>query len=87
MYEALTKAYNEQNAKENERNKGKVFSYSLLDHKSFCKIKEGKCCNVIRDYNPCFDYEIISFTDIETGEEYSVCQFFVKLKEVEHGIY
>lgn len=85
MYEALTKAYNEHNAKENERNKDKVFSYSLLDHKSFCEIQRGQCCNVIRHYNPCFDYEIISFTDIETGEEYSVCQFFVKLKEVEHN--
>ena len=47
MYEALTKAYNERNAKENKRNKDKVFSYSLLDHKSFCKIKGGKCCNVL----------------------------------------
>lgn len=83
MYEELTKAYNEQNAKENKRNKNKIFSYSLLDH-NFCKIiKEGKCRNVIRDYDPCFDYEFISFTDIETGEKYSVCQFFVKLKEVE----
>lgn len=41
MYEALTKAYNEQNAKENERNKGKVFSYSLLDIRPFVKLKKG----------------------------------------------
>lgn len=82
MYEALTEAYNEQTAKENERNKGKVFSYSLLDQ-NFCKIKGGKCCNVIRHYNPCFDYEIISFNDVDTGEKYSVCQFYVKLKEIE----
>lgn len=41
MYEELTKAYNEQNAKENKRNKNKIFSYSLLDHKSFAKLKEG----------------------------------------------
>lgn len=85
MYEALTKAYNEQNAKENERNKDKVFSYSLLNHNNFREVQKGRCRNVVKHYDPCFDYVIIRFTDIETGEKYSVCQFYVKLKEVEHN--
>lgn len=81
MYEALTSVYNERNAAANRENKEKIFSYTLLD-KDFQKVQEGRCCNVSHRYDPCYDYNVVTFTDIDTGKTFSKCQFYVKLKEV-----
>lgn len=81
MYEAITNAYDENNAIRNREDKGKVYQYSILD-KDFHKVQEGRCCNVFRRYDPCYDYNIVTFTDIDTGKTFSRCQFYVELKEV-----
>ena len=81
MYEAMTASYHEANTRDNERSKEKTFFYSLLD-RGFKEIQNGVCRDVKKRYDPCFDFNIISFTDIGTGKRYSVCQFYVKLKEI-----
>ena len=81
MYESMINAYYENNAIRNQKNKGKIYQYSMLDE-DFQKIKEGQCSNVSYRYDPCYDYNIVTFTDVNTGEAFSRCQFYVGLKEV-----
>ena len=82
MYEALTEAYNEANAKANEQNKEKIFSYVLLNADFNETNKKGFCRDVQKRYDYIQDFNVISFTDIETNERYSVCQFYIELEAV-----
>ena len=70
------------NAVLNKRNQGILYKYVILD-KNFSETeKEGTCKNLKSYYNPCYDYNILSFEDITTGKRYSVCQFYVKLEKL-----
>lgn len=81
MYEKMTAAYHESNAYANSINKEKVFEYTILD-RSFHEVEKGFCTNVQRRYDPCYDWNWVSFTDINTNKTHSICQFYVKMKEV-----
>ena len=81
MYEAMTSAYNSGNARDNNRNEGKRFKYTLLD-KGFKPTSSGICTDVIKRYDPCFDFNIVSFTDTESGKRFSVCQFYIKMQSI-----
>ena len=81
MYEAITSAYHESNAMCNRANREKVYSYSILDE-DFQTIEKGKCKNVSYSYDPCYDYNVVSFTDVNTEKRFSICQFYIKLQEI-----
>lgn len=81
MYEAITSAYHESNAICNRANREKVYSYSILDE-DFQTIEKGKCKNVSYRYDPCYDYNVVSFTDVSTEKRFSICQFYIKLQEI-----
>ena len=81
MYEAMTRAYYENNAICNRANREKVYNYFILD-KDFQTIEKGKCKNVSYRYDPCYDYNVVSFTDISTEKQFSICQFYIKLQEI-----
>ena len=81
MYEAMTRAYHESNAICNHANGEKVYNYSILDE-DFQTIEKGKCKNVTYRYDPCYDYNVVSFTDVSTEKRFSICQFYIKLQEI-----
>ena len=82
MYEALTASYNQSNKKTNEVIKEKLFSYVVLD-KNFNETEDkGICKNVSYTYNPCYDYEVVRYTDVKDNKIYSTCQFYIKLKSI-----
>ena len=78
----MTNAYNESNARVNSDNANKTFRYTLLD-KDFNIKAKGMCKDVIFRYDSCYDYNIITFTDVETGKRSSICQFYIELHQVD----
>jgi hypothetical protein len=82
MYEMITASYNEANARSNQTNKDKLFKYALKDA-HFCVVETGMCKDVSRRYDPCFDDNYVSFTDIKTGKRYCRSQFDVDIEEVD----
>lgn len=82
MYEALTNAYNEANEKSNKRNACIIYHYVLLDANFNETENKGICKNVTFRYDPCSDFNIITFVDVETGKNFSRCQFYVNLTKV-----
>ncbi len=81
MYEKMTASYHEANARANSTNEEKVFEYTILD-KDFREVETGFCTNVQRRYDPCYDFNWVSFTDINTRKTRCICQFYVQMKEV-----
>ena len=80
MYELMTNTYYQSNNYYNRVNKEKIYKYSI--YKDFQVVREGKCCNVSYRYHPSYDYNIVQFTDIDTGNVYSQCEFNINLKEI-----
>ena len=81
MYEAITRAYDEGNAITNRVIREKIYNYSILN-RDFQTSKKGKCKDVSYRYNPCYDYSIVSFTDVDTEKQFVICQFYVELQEI-----
>lgn len=73
----------EANAKADKETKDKVYMYVMLDSHFNKTDKKGRCHIINRYYDPCMDYNIISFEDIDTGIKYRKCQFYVEFREVE----
>jgi hypothetical protein len=81
MYQLMTASYDEANARANSTNANKVFAYTILD-KDFHEVESGFCTDVRRHYDPCYDCNEVSFTDIDTHQVRCVQQFYVRMKEV-----
>lgn len=81
MYEAMIKSHMENNAIANKENETKLYRYTLLG-KDFSEIRKGKCKHVSFNYDVCYDYNVVTFTDIDTGEKMSRCQFYLDLEEI-----
>ena len=80
MYEKMTASYCEANARANGTNEGKVFEYTILD-KDFREVETGLCINVQHRYDTCYDFNWVSFTDINTHKTRRICQFYVQMRE------
>lgn len=66
------------NARSDARTKDTIYQYVILDGDFNPTNKTGKCYITNRYYHPCMDYNIISFVDIDSGEKFRKCQFYVK---------
>ena len=82
MYEMMERAYHESNARINNETYSKIYNYKLLGEDFQTVLEKGRCTKVSRSYDSINDYNVISFTDIDTGKKHSVCQFYVTLKEI-----
>ena len=72
----------EANARADKETQFKVYEYVILDRNFDRTDKKGRCYITNRYYDPCMDYNVISFKDIDTGEKYRKCQFYVEFSEV-----
>ena len=81
MYQLMTASYDEANKRCNNANQDKVFEYTILDD-DFREIATGLCTNVWREYDVIYDFNWVRFTDVNTHRKHCVCQFKVRMKEV-----
>ena len=70
----------EANARDDERTRQKIYKYVMLDKNFRESGKIGRCHITNRCYDPCLDYNVISFVDIDTNEKFRICQFYVKFE-------
>lgn len=84
-YSRLTAAYEESNARENQRMQGKTYEYVILDEWFNPTNRKGITANRTVRYDEFRDENIYSFADMITGDKISISQFYVKFIEVREG--